>query len=81
MAPNLKVTDNYDGTVNISGHCVFTKKPYKIERVKEEQWQAYLNGALVQNAFKGMSKDDREFIISGISPEGWLNTFGPNEED
>lgn len=35
----------------------------------------------VQNAFRHLSADDREFLISGIAPEEWDNAFGSEEED
>jgi len=79
MAPSLTVTDNKDGSVNVSGHCVFTGTPYIVRNIPEAQWQKYLNGELVQRAFPTMSADDREFLISGISPAGWKETFGDEE--
>jgi hypothetical protein len=39
--------------------------------VTEEQVQAYMNGALIQNAFPNLSADDREFIKTGITAESW----------
>lgn len=33
----------------------------------------------VQNAFKHLSADDREFLISGITPEEWANAFGDED--
>jgi hypothetical protein len=36
---------------------------------------AYNQGALIQDAFPELSASDREFIISGISPEGWARTM------
>ncbi len=39
--------------------------------VTEEQVQAYMNGALIQNAFPHLSADDREFIMTGITAEAW----------
>lgn len=37
---------------------------------------------LIQNVFPDMSDEDREFILSGITPEVWAQTFpnGDNEE-
>lgn len=75
MAPNLTISDNKDGTVNVSGFCVFTGTPYIVRNIPEAQWQKYLCGERVQRAFPTMSADDREFLISGISPTGWNKTF------
>jgi hypothetical protein len=45
-----------------------------------EQMQAWLNGTVAQQAFPDASADDREFVISGITPEEWTATFGKDEE-
>jgi len=41
--------------------------------VTQEQFDRYQAGELVQNAFPHLSADEREFIISGITPEEWAN--------
>ena len=41
--------------------------------VTEEQVQAYMDGALIQNAFPNLSAGDREFIKTGITEESWEN--------
>ena len=35
------------------------------------QYTAYLGGTLAQLAFPHLSADDREFLITGITPEEW----------
>lgn len=45
-----------------------------------EQFDAWKAGALAQDAFPFCSAEDREFIISGITPEEWKATFGEEEE-
>jgi hypothetical protein len=37
---------------------------------------AYKGGALMQNAFPFLSPDEREFLISGTTPEEWATMFG-----
>lgn len=37
------------------------------------EWEA---GTLIQNAMPSLSADDREFIMTGITPEEWDKTFG-----
>lgn len=34
----------------------------------------------VQNAFRHLSADDREFLISGITEQEWSEAFGDEEE-
>lgn len=62
----------------ISGACVFTGVPHVV-RAPAEGLLRYLRGDLIQNAFPDLSADQREFIKSGIGPDGWKQTFG--EED
>jgi len=72
---NQEATDNGDGTVTISGNCVFTKKPYSVT-VNIDEYTCWADGEAIQYAMPNVSADDREFLISGISPEGWKETFG-----
>lgn len=43
------------------------------------QFDAWNAGALVQDAFPDCTDEDREFILSGITPEEWKATFGEEE--
>ena len=61
-----------------TGPCVVTGKPYTV-KVKGEDLYRYRNGAYIQNAFQYLSPDDREFLMTGISPEGWKETFREEE--
>lgn len=56
-----------------SGKCNVRDIP-----VTEAQMQDWLNGALIQNAMPDVSAEDREFIITGITPEEWKEAF-PDE--
>ena len=40
------------------------------------RWQS---GALIQNAFPNLNKDEREFLITGITPDKWVEIFGSPE--
>ena len=39
-----------------------------------EYWQA--SGELVQNVFPHLNADEREFLMTGITPEEWSTAFG-----
>ena len=41
--------------------------------------KAWLAGTLIQNAFPNLDADDREFIMSGNTPEEWTAVFGEEE--
>jgi len=43
--------------------------------VTPEQLQAWEDGALIQNAMPHISADEREFIMTGITPQEWQEAF------
>lgn len=65
----------------ITKNCVVTQKPYTVFVQLQDfvAWQE--RRELAQNAFPYLSKEDREFIISGISPEGWDQIFTEDASD
>ena len=40
-----------------------------------------IGGRLVQDVFPNLNKGEREFLISGITPQEWEETFGGEEEN
>ncbi len=48
--------------------------------VPSEGLYRYRQGALIQKAFPEMSSDDREFLMTGISPEKWDRLFKDQED-
>ena len=44
--------------------------------ITEEQYNAWEQGTLVQVAMPHLTPDEREFVMSGITPEEWAETFG-----
>ena len=62
-----------------TGPCIVTGKPYSVTIPAEELF-AYNKGAFIQDAMKSVSVDDREFLMSGITPEGWERQFGDEDE-
>lgn len=69
-----------ESEITISGNCIETGKPYSVT-VKRKDYDDWKRGKLAQKAFPYLSKEDREFIISGVSPEGWKKMFPPGDED
>lgn len=61
-----------------TGPCMVTGKPYSI-RVPGPGLYAYNQGKDLSECFPEMSMGDREFMISGTSPEGWKQLFGDEE--
>lgn len=63
-------------TYTFTGPCFVLRTPYSVT-VPAEGLFAYNQGAKIQDAFPDLSVEDREFLISGTSPEGWKLLFGP----
>lgn len=64
--------------IKITGHDVFSGEEYSVV-VKKEELDSLYRGAQFQEAFKSISKEDREFLISGIAPESFA--LIPEEEE
>lgn len=47
----------------------------------EEQLDLFMAGIHVQLCFPHLSTDDREFILSGITPEEWTTYLGVDDAD
>jgi hypothetical protein len=45
------------------------------------QLNDWYNGMPIQRAMPGLSREEREFLLSGITDQEWLEAFGPAEED
>ena len=62
----------------LTAPCVFTGEEYTTSFYPTDKitagFRARENGALIQVAFPFMSLEDREFVLSGISPNGWNAT-------
>ena len=57
------------------GKCIATGKEVVV-KVPGGGLFKYRQGAMIQDAFPNLSKDDREFLLSGLSKEGWEEWFG-----
>jgi hypothetical protein len=44
--------------------------------VTDAQLEEWANGGLIQNVMPHLSPDEREFIMTGITPEQWKKIFG-----
>jgi len=44
--------------------------------ITEGQYTAWERGTPIQVAMPHLSPDEREFVMSGITPEEWAETFG-----
>lgn len=44
--------------------------------VTQDQLDAWRSGVLIQDAMPNLSPDEREFILTGITPDVWEELFG-----
>ncbi len=49
--------------------------------VTEAQLQAWQSGQLIQVAMPNVSAEDREFLITGITPEEWNEMMKDDEDE
>lgn len=48
--------------------------------VTQEQIDKWQSGTLIQNAMPNLTTDEREFLITGYTPDDWEAIFGKEEE-
>lgn len=49
--------------------------------VTTEQIAAWRSGMLIQNAMPDLTEDEREFIMTGITPEEWEEYIGESKNE
>lgn len=61
--------------VRIFGKCEITGKDFEM-LVPTDEFYVYLqNDKTIGEALKSVPKEKREFLLSGISPDGWQKFF------
>lgn len=80
MYPRLKIISYDDKVITLEGPCFVTGKPHRvtIPLAGFERWQ---DGDFIQDVLPTVSPADREFLISGTSPEGWAQIFPSHSEE
>lgn len=48
--------------------------------ITQAQIAAYNRGTLVQDAFPNLSPEEREFLMTGVTPEEWHSVFGSEDD-
>lgn len=68
--------------MKITRYSLLSGKLHSMEiDVTNEQIRNYLDGMLIQRAMPNISNEEREFILSGITPEEWNQTFAEETEN
>lgn len=75
LNPKVLAEDYPDGRTRVWGRCKILNRPYEcwVPTAGLELWR---RGERIQIALTDVSDGDREFLISGISPDGWEELFG-----
>lgn len=69
--------------MNVTRVSMFTGKEHTrfISGLTQEMLDAHKAGQMAQAAFKGIPAEEREFIMTGVTPEEWLKFLGPEPEE
>jgi hypothetical protein len=49
--------------------------------VTPQALQRWHDGELIQNVFPHLSRDEREFLMTGVTGDEWRDAFGSHEEE
>lgn len=69
----VKVVD--DKHLQVSAICTVTNEPYEVV-IDYSAWKEWHSGKRIQDAFPSLAPEQREFLLSGITPEEWKKLFG-----
>ena len=73
---NLTATVQEDDRIRLSGPCVVTGREHSVVVSREGVLAYFERGVNAREAIPELPKEEREFLISGTSPEGWEMLFG-----
>lgn len=73
---------NFEGTIaKVRAKSVYSGEYNEMEiPITKEQFEDWKKGNLIQNAFPQLTADQREFLLTGITPEEWRQMFPAKEE-
>jgi len=80
---NLEVLESSDTQVKLQAEGMLGKTEFTLPIGLAEfdaGMRSYDAGSLVQEAFPQLNADQREFLMTGFTPELWDATFGGDED-
>jgi hypothetical protein len=77
MSKNVTIK-RQNGVITKTGICEVTGNVYSIS-FAESAYNAWQEGELIQNAFPNLSEDEREFIMTDITPSEWQKLFNDSD--
>jgi len=67
--------------MQITKQCMLTGDTNTMDvPVTQDQLNDWTNGMLIQEAMPNLTAEDREFIMTGTTPEVWTKNFSEVEE-
>jgi hypothetical protein len=82
MVPHRAYPNDRNDLVLIQASTPFGQKEMVLNCTPDQYLaglKSYKEGALMQNAFPFLNADEREFLISGTTPDEWDRMFGSEE--
>jgi len=64
------IEDPHNNCITIRGDCALTGKKYSVT-ISLQEWHNWNSGMSIQQAMPLRTLDEREFLISGVSPIGF----------
>lgn len=82
-AANFQLEELDDELVRVTRTSIFTRQRNSMDLpIDEPMFRVWCAGqGLVQDVFPQLNADQREFLMSGATPEEWADVFGSDEED
>tara|TARA_R110000744_G_scaffold6800_1_gene23528 strand:- start:425 stop:670 length:246 start_codon:yes stop_codon:yes gene_type:complete len=72
METHPKLIRLKDGKAKLIGPCYISGEEYSTKEFNEGKYMSWiLKEDLIQNLLPELDADDREFLITGISPKSW----------
>lgn len=70
-----------DGTATVTKRSGITGQTHSMTmKFTQEQYESWaINGKLIQNALPHLNSEEREFLMTGITPAEWEATFGSED--
>lgn len=82
---SITVTSSPSGGSYMSRTSLFSGQLNRMDLpVSPDKLVRFLQGeipGLIQNVFPELSADQREFVLTGYTPEDWQRMFPPEEEE
>jgi hypothetical protein len=78
-----RLTFHSNGTATVIRLSPWTRNFNKVTlQLTEEQYNNWRNKRmLIQDAMPHLDKDEREFLMTGYTPEDWVAIFPPDKDD